>query len=361
MQHVNSTQNSWAQRMRARLDGRTKPVGSLGRLESLAEKVAGITQQELPGPLKKLVVVAAADHGVARHSLYPKAVTSQMVANIYTGGAAVSVLARQAGADVWLVDAGIDWAAGPFASLDAVLALPRDPKLTRSVNASLGAGTHDWSTGSPAMSVEQFRKGVATGRELFRQARAEGYDCIAFGDMGIGNTTAAAALVMALGMGSDSIDRGTGISEEQLSEKRRVILHALEEFGPFVEVEQAMCSVGGFELLIIAGMMSAVVDHPCVCLLDGFPVTAAALAAVRLNLKVGEYLIAGHCSKVSGHRPLLDELGLDPILDLNMRLGEGSGAVLAMSILDAALSIPRDMAGFADAGVDTAAAEEERY
>ncbi len=361
MHYTNNSQNPWAQRMRVRLDGRTKPVGSLGRLEALAERSAGILQDELPPALKKLVIVAAADHGVSSHSLYPKAVTSQMAANIYTGGAAVSVLARQAGADVWLVDAGIDWLAGPFAGFKALETLARDPGLTRSIDASLGAGTNDWSSGGQAMTAEHYAKGLSMGRRLFLEARASGYNCIAFGDMGIGNTTAAAALVMALGMGVDSIDRGTGISEQQLSEKRGVILRALKEFGPFSGVEQAMSSVGGFELLILAGMMSAVPEDPCVFLLDGFPVSASALAAVRLNPEVGDYLLAGHCSKVSGHRPLLRELQLEPILDLDMRLGEGSGAVLAMTILDAALTIPRDMAGFADAGVDTAATEEERY
>lgn len=361
MQHTRSPQNQWAQSMRARLDGRTKPVGSLGRLESLAEQVAGITQHELPPAMKKLVIVAAADHGVSRHSLYPKAVTSQMAANIYTGGAAVSVLARQAGADLWLVDAGIDWAAGPFDSFNAVQALPRDSGLRHSVDLSLGAGTRDWSSGTPAMTPEQYAKGLTAGRELFLEARANGYNCIAFGDMGIGNTTSAAALVMALGMGDDSIDRGTGISEAQLAEKRRVILQAMQDYGPFSGVEQAMSSVGGFELLLLTGMILAVAEDPCVCLLDGFPVSAAALAAVRLNPKLRDYLLAGHCSKVSGHRPILNELGLEPILDLNMRLGEGSGAVLAMTILEAALAVPREMAGFADAGVDTAAGEEERY
>lgn len=361
MHHTMSPQNDWAHSMRARLDGRTKPVGSLGRLESLAERVAGITRQELPPVMKKLVIVAAADHGVSRHSLYPKAVTAQMAANIYTGGAAVSVLARQAGADVWLVDAGVDWAAGPFDSFKAVQALPRDRGLTHSVNLLLGPGTHDWSSGTPAMTPEQYRRGLTAGRELFLQARSAGYTCIAFGDMGIGNTTSAAALVMALGMGAESIDRGTGISEAQLAEKRGVILQSMQDYGPFESVEQAMCSVGGFELLVLTGMILAAVEDPCVCLLDGFPVSAAALAAVRLDPQAGEFLFAGHCSKVSGHRPLLDELGLEPILDLQMRLGEGSGAVLAMSILEAALAIPREMAGFADAGVDTAATEEERY
>jgi nicotinate-nucleotide--dimethylbenzimidazole phosphoribosyltransferase len=351
----------WRIRMRERLDGRTKPVGSLGRLEALAEQLAELYRCELPRIARKLVIVSAADHGVSSLSLYPKAVTSQMVANICTGGAAISVLARQANVDIWLVDAGVDWEAGPFSGFAEIEALPRDPSVTRCIDASLGHGTADWTAEDNAMTPAQYKRGIEKGKQIYRDAREAGYDCIAFGDMGIGNTASAAAVAMALGVAADCIDRGTGISDAQLAEKRRVISAAVAARSPFSGAEEAMQRVGGFELLLICGMLLASAGDPCPCILDGFPVSVAALAAVNLQPNIVRNMVAGHQSKVSGHGPILSRLGLEPILSLGMRLGEGTGAVLAMPILEAATAIPREMAGFADAGVDSADGEEQRY
>ncbi|TVR07324.1 MAG: nicotinate-nucleotide--dimethylbenzimidazole phosphoribosyltransferase, partial [Spirochaetaceae bacterium] len=352
----------WERAMQDRLDGRTKPAGSLGRLERVAAHIATITRSASPRLTRKLVIVTAADHGVSRLSLYPRAVTAQMAANILAGGAAISVLARRAGADVWLVDAGIDWACGLFASFDAMqTAIPRDPTVTRCISASCGPGTGDWASGTPAMTDAQYRTGLEAGQAILREARAAGYDCIAFGDMGIGNTSAAAAVAMALGLDEAVIDRGTGINDAQLAEKRRVIREAVARHAPCPNPADAMTRFGGFELLLMTGMMTALPENPCVALLDGFPVTAAALAAVRLNPAVADFLIAGHQSAVRGHELLLQSLGLEPVLDLGMHLGEGSGAVLAMPVLDTALALAAEMAGFADAQVDTAATEETRY
>ena len=350
------------QAMQNRLDGRTKPVGSLGRLERVAVRVAGITRSARPRLSRKLAIVTAADHGVSRLSLYPRAVTAQMAANIFAGGAAITVLARRAGADVWLVDAGIDWACGPFASFDGMQAItPRAPGVTRCIDASCGPGTSDWTGGVPAMTEAQYHAGLEAGRTILLEARAAGYDCIAFGDMGIGNTSAAAAVAMALGMDEAVIDRGTGISDSQLAQKRRIIAEAVARHAPCPNPADAMTRFGGCELLLMAGMMTALPEQPCVAILDGFPVTAAALAAVRLNRAVVDCLIAGHRSAVRGHELLLQALGLEPVLDLGMRLGEGSGAVLAMPVLETALALAAEMAGFADAHVETAASEETRY
>ena len=352
----------WEQAMQDRLDGRTKPAGSLGRLERVAVRVAGITGSALPRPNRKLVIVTAADHGVSRLSLYPRAVTAQMAANICGGGAAISVLARRANADVWLVDAGIDWASGPFASFDAMqAATPRDPSVTRCISAWCGPGTGDWGSGEAAMREAQYHTGLDAGRTILREARAAGYDCIAFGDMGIGNTSAAAALAMALGMDESVIDRGTGINDAQLAEKRRIIAEAVARHAPCPSPADAMTRFGGFELLLMAGMMTALPENPCIGLLDGFPVTAAALAAVRLNPAVADCLIAGHRSAVRGHEALLQALDLEPVVDLGMRLGEGSGAVLAMPVVETALALAAEMAGFADGGVETAPKDETRY
>jgi nicotinate-nucleotide--dimethylbenzimidazole phosphoribosyltransferase len=312
-------------------DAKTKPRGSLGRLEELGCRLAAI-RGFVPRALDAVIVVAAADHGVAREgvSAYPQEVTAQMVANFAAGGAAVNVLARQAGARLIVVDAGI---AAPF-----------EHESVRSVR--LGAGTANLAEG-PAMTEEQARRGLAAGTALANELRD--VDVVALGDMGIGNTTSASALTAAL-LGVDAglvCGRGTGLDDAGVGRKVETVRRALEVNSG----ADPLTALGGFEIVFLAGLALGCAANGTAVLLDGFITTAAALAATRIDSAVLDVLIASHRSPEPGHALVLEALGLEALLDLELRLGEGSGAALALPLLRASVAILEEMATFDDAGV----------
>jgi nicotinate-nucleotide--dimethylbenzimidazole phosphoribosyltransferase len=333
-----------AREARAALDAKTKPRGSLGRLEELAVRIASVRGTVLPGPLDPSVVVAAGDHGVAREgvSAYPQEVTAQMLANFTGGGAAVAVLCRNAAAHLVVVDAG-------------VVAPPTVPGLC---DLSLGRGTANAAQG-PAMdrvvAVEGVSRGAALGREL--AADGDGAGVVGLGEMGIGNTTVAAALACAL-IGCDPVvacGRGTGLDDAGVAHKVDVVRRMLAVNAPRADDPLgALAAVGGFELAVLAGVALGAAAGRAVVLLDGFISSVAALVATRLAPPLADYLVASHRSPEPGHQLVLDELGLAPLLDLELRLGEGSGAAIALPLLAAARAILVEMATFAEAGVTDA-------
>jgi nicotinate-nucleotide--dimethylbenzimidazole phosphoribosyltransferase len=325
---------------RARQRMLTKPPGSLGRLEELSIWLAGVRADPLPTIREKVIVTAAADHGVARQgvSAYPREVTAQMVLNFLNGGAAVNVLARQAGARVIVVDAGVD------------AELPAHPDLLR---RSAGRGTADLSAG-PAMSREQAVFCIISGAELASEQIAAGADLLAAGDMGIGNTTSSAAITAAItGLPAAAVTgRGTGVSDEQLRFKTETVERALALHKPDAsDGVGVLASVGGFEIGFLAGVLLGAAAGRRPVMLDGFISGAAGLIACAIAPTARDYMVAAHCSAELGHRVLLDHLEKRPLLDLGMRLGEGTGAALAMIILQSAAACLGEMATFASAGV----------
>lgn len=329
-----------AARARRRQDELTKPTGALGRLEALAVQVAGITGQDRPGHDRRLVAVFAADHGVAAEgvSAYPSAVTGQMVRAFAGGRAAVSVLARQAAARLVVVDVGV---ASP---------LPPDlPILHRRVRS----GTAPFAVG-PAMARAEALAAMEIGAAVVEDALDDGLDLLALGEMGIGNTTAASAVAAALlGLPPEAVvGRGTGVDGDGLARKREAVARALAVNRPDpADPIAVLTAVGGLEIAALSGAILRAAAGRVPVILDGFVVGAAALAACALAPAARPFLIAAHCSPEPGHGHILAALGLDPLLEFGMRLGEGSGAALALPIVAAALAAHGGMATFAEAGV----------
>jgi nicotinate-nucleotide--dimethylbenzimidazole phosphoribosyltransferase len=333
-----------AEQARDRLDRKTKPRRSLGRLEDLAMRLAAIYRTADPALPAKAVVVMAADHGVAEEgvSAYPQEVTAQMVLNFAAGGAAINVLARQQGARVVVANLGT-----------------RNPVEAATVrDYRLGPGTSNFARG-PAMSRATAVSALEIGIRLADELAADGVGLIGVGDMGIGNTTAASAITAVLGGGDPArvTGHGTGIDDDRLRNKVRVVERALQVNRPDpADALDVLAKVGGFEIAGLAGVVLGAAARRLPVILDGFITGAAALAAVRLCPEARHYLIASHRSVEPGHAAILGELGTEALLDLTMRLGEGTGAVLAMGLAEAALRILREMATFEAAGVTDAGA-----
>ncbi len=326
---------------RARLDRLTKPPGSLGRLEELAVQVAGITASGRPRIERKVVFVFAGDHGVVAEGVspYPQVVTAQMVANFVRGGAAINVLARRAGADVVVADLGV--AAAEY--------LPP----AGFVSLRIGAGTRNFVSGD-AMSREEALDAIRSGYDLAARTVAPRATLVGLGEMGIGNTTASSAIVAAL-LGcrpGDVVGPGTGLDPEGVRRKAAVVERALQARAPNPEDPlDVLAKLGGFEIAGLVGVALAAAERRVPVLVDGFISGAAALVAARLAPAIRPYLIASHCSAEPGHRAILRALELRPLLDLSLRLGEGTGAALAMPLVEAALAILDEMATFEEAGV----------
>jgi nicotinate-nucleotide--dimethylbenzimidazole phosphoribosyltransferase len=325
----------------ARQDLLTKPRGSLGRLEELSVQLAGITRRcPPPVPAHKAVLVFASDHGVVAQgvSAYPQEVTPQMVYNFLRGGAAINVLARGVGARVVIVDAGV---AAEIAPADGL------------VQGKIAPGTADMSLG-PAMRRDQAHAAIVLGARVAEHEIESGLDLLACGDMGIGNTTAATAIT-AVFTGRSPLDLsgpGTGLPPTGVAKKAEVVKRALSLNRPAAtDGLDVLARVGGFEIGAICGAMLAAAAARVPVVVDGFVATAGALIAAALAPGAVAYMIAGHRSAEPGHAAALTQLGLTPLLDLGMRLGEGTGAVLAMSLIEAAARIINEMATFADAGV----------
>lgn len=328
------------QAARARQGTLTKPPGSLGRLEEISIQVAGITGQHLPKIRDKVIVVMAGDHGVVAEgvSAYSQAVTAQMVRNFLNGGAAINVLARHVGARVVVVDMGM------------AADLPPRPGL---IVKKIAPGTANMALG-PAMTRNQAIQAVEAGAKVVAREIRRGLDLLAPGDMGIGNTTPSAAIAAALTgcPPAEVVGRGTGVDDLGLKRKLKAVERALEVNSPNpVDALDVLSKVGGFEIAGITGAILAAAAHRRPVVVDGFISTAAAMLAVTLQPRVREYLFAGHCSQELGHGRMMEWLGLKPILDLQMRLGEGTGAALATCLIEAACKILVEMATFAEAGV----------
>ena len=328
------------------LDAKTKPPGSLGRLEDLATRLAAIRGEVPTGALPPAIVVAAADHGVAIEGVspYPQEVTGQMLANFAAGGAAVAVLAREAGAPLVVVDAGV--VAPPAA--DGV----------RSEVVDGVRGTGNIAIG-PAMTPHVARQMLERGAALANELADDGIGILAVGDMGIGNTTAASALCAAL-LPVDPLQTcgpGTGLDPAGVAHKVAVVRRALVANGledGSVDPIDTLASVGGLEIAFLAGLILGAASRRVPVLLDGFVTGAAALVAATIAPHVVGSLIAATRSPEPGHPLVLDRLGLEPLLDLGLRLGEGSGAALALPLVRAAIAILTDMATFEAAGVSRA-------
>ncbi len=329
-----------------RLDNLIKPPGSLGRLEELAKRYCLVTGTDKPRIGNKIIFTCAGDHGVAEEgvSAFPKEVTPQMVYNFLRDGAGVNVLARQYGCRVIVVDVGVDHDFEPMEGLEI---------------RKMGRGTRNMTKG-PAMTREEAERAVLVGVEMVEKYR-DGLDIIGTGDMGIGNTTPSSAIVSVI-TGTDPVEvtgRGTGIDDHSLKGKIAIIKKAIavNETDPQDSLG-VLAKVGGYEIAAIAGLVIGAALHKIPVVVDGFISTAGALIAAEMNPLVKSYIIAAHQSVEIGHRKMLERLEQIPLLDLHLRLGEGTGAAIGISLVEAGVKILTEMATFADAGVSEK--EEEK-
>lgn len=337
------------EQMQAHLDGLTKPRGSLGKLEEYAMRLATIQGRVPPRVNRMLVVVLAADHGIANAgvSLYPQEVTGQMVTNFASGGAAINVLARHCGFDVLVVDAGV------AATIEEIPGRVQVLKVR--------AGTNNALEG-PAMSESEREEAIANGERLADRIAREGYDLVAIGDMGIGNTTVAAAMLCSMGFGIDEVvDRGTGIDERTLEHKRGVVRSILDRHPGLHTPRLVVERVGGTDSATTMGLILGLRGAGIACVLDGFPVTSAAWLAFTEDPSVRDFCFAGHRSRVRGHQVVLKRMELEAVVDLHLRLGEGTGAVIGGKMLQLAAAITNEMATFDSAGVTASTGDEEDY
>lgn len=329
---------AFARAVREAINGKTKPVGALGRLETLAAQIADVQQTLEPIAERCRLTVFAADHGIVAEgvSAYPQEVTRQMLLNFLAGGAAANVIAQALGVEFSLVDSGV---AGP--------AVEHDGLLSRRIDA----GTRN-SVEQPAMTASQCAAALDAGRLI---GGGGSHEVACFGEMGIGNTSSA-SLVAAklLGLHTDSLaGPGTGLDAAGLALKRRVLAAAAARTPAELEPMTALCEYGGFESVMLTGAVLGAVETGKLALVDGFIATVSALAAVRMSPGVKRHLVFAHRSAEPGHDVVLEALGAEPLLDLNMRLGEGTGALLAWPLVQAAAAMLRDMASFDSAGVST--------
>jgi nicotinate-nucleotide--dimethylbenzimidazole phosphoribosyltransferase len=341
---IESPSQQWLAKARARLDVLTKPLGSLGRLEDFAAQMVSIREEAFAEPMRKAVYVFAADHGVTAEgvSAYPSEVTRQMVLNFLAQGAAVNVLAKLHRVEIHVVDVGVDAA---FDRIDGLL------------HHKVRRGTRNMMR-EPAMNEDELSNALDVGLKLADSAREKSYNLVAVGEMGIGNTTAASAITSALTREPVNLitGKGTGLNSEALKRKCLVIEAVLAKHFdnlPANPLDVLRC-VGGLEIAAMTGFILGAARHRIAVVVDGFISTAAAAIAFALAPQVSDYLFAGHQSEEPGHKALLEYIGLKPILTLNMRLGEGTGAVLAMPILESAMCLYNQMATFESAGVSEA-------
>ncbi len=326
-----------AQKRQAQL---TKPAGSLGRLESIAVQVAGITGQAVPALGKKRVILCAGDHGITAEgvSAFPSEVTPMMVLNFLKGGAAINALARQAGAEVQVIDVGV------------AVELPKNRQLIR---AKVAPGTRNFKL-EPAMTEAECQKALEWGVRLADQAKKDKVKWVVLGEMGIGNTTSAAALMAALlpCAVEDVTGFGTGIDRTQWMNKCRVIQEALQRHRlGLAKPLEALQKVGGLEIAALTGVVLGCAKNRIPVVVDGFITSSAFLVAYRLNPQVKDFAFFSHRSEEPGHTKFYEILGVEPLLNLQMRLGEGTGGALALNILEAAVRAHAEMATFESAKV----------
>ena len=326
--------------LQAKIDQKTKPLGALGQLERLALQI-GLMQNSLTPHLQKTsLLIFAGDHGIAQAgvSAYPPSVTAQMVANFLSGGAAISVFAKQHGLNLWIVDAGVN------ADLVA------HPRL---INAKIAKGTANFLV-QPAMSTQECQSAIEAGAQLVIEQQQQGCNCIGFGEMGIGNTSSAALLMhclLNLPL-AECAGRGTGLNDEQLLYKIAVLEQARHQHHMTNEPLTVLATFGGFEIAMLVGAMLQAAALRMVIMIDGFITTAALLVASCINSRVSDYCIFTHVSNEQGHQKLLAHFNAKPLLQLDLRLGEGSAVALAYPLLQSAVLFLNEMATFDEAGVD---------
>ncbi|HOL65265.1 MAG TPA: nicotinate-nucleotide--dimethylbenzimidazole phosphoribosyltransferase [Accumulibacter sp.] len=327
--------------LQARIDSKTKPLGSLGQLEKLALQIGEIQQTLTPRLAQPHLLVFAGDHGAARAgvSAYPQEVTWQMVENFLAGGAAINVFARHNDLSLQVIDAGVAHDFGIRAGL---------------VDAKIAAGTQNYLE-QPAMSAEQCQLAIERGATIVRELAGRGCRVLGFGEMGIGNSAAAALLTHCLTGEAlaECIGRGTGLNDAGLARKKQLLAQAAARAAlpPQADPQRVLAEFGGYEMAMICGALLAGAEAGMLLLIDGFIVTAALMAAVAIAPAVRDYCVFCHRSAEPGHRVLLNALQAEPLLDLGLRLGEGTGAALAWPLVRAAVAFLDEMASFASAGV----------
>ncbi len=326
--------------LQAKIDQKTKPLGSLGQLESLALQIGRCQNSLTPSLAKPCIVIFAGDHGIveAGVSAYPQTVTAQMVANFLAGGAAISVFARQHDIDLLIVDAGVN------------ADLASHPQL---IDAKIGKATQNCLT-HPAMSAEECAKAVQAGADLVLRQHQSGCNCIGFGEMGIGNSSSAALLMHRLtGLSLvRCVGRGTGLNDGQLQHKVTVLQRALNLHKGATEPLDVLATFGGFEVAMMVGAYLKAAELGMLILVDGFIAGTALLVAHKLHPHVLDYCVFSHISSEQGHQALLHQFNAKPLLNLALRLGEGSGIALAYPLVQSAVVFLNEMATFAEAGVD---------
>lgn len=338
---IEPVETVWLERGAARQLELTKPPNSLGKLEEIANRLCAIQANLQPNVERREIFVFAASHGVSAENVspYPASVTAQMVLNFLRGGAAINALAKTAGADLTVVDIGVD---GDFTETQ--------PNFVR---AKVAKGTNNFTRGA-AMSEEQMRAAVETGIELSQVAKNRNTKIIGLGEMGIGNTTAASAVTSALlGIAPNAcVGRGTGVDDAMLAHKIEIVRRALEINQPDANnAFDVLRKVGGFEIAGLVGLCMAAAAERIAIVTDGFIATAAVALAVKVCPSVRDYVFASHLSVECGHHALLDFVGQKPLFDFEMRLGEGTGAALAMNVVAAAIAAFNEMATFSSANV----------
>ena len=323
-----------------KINQKTKPLGALGRLEEIALQI-GLIQNNLSPQLNKpTMLVFAGDHGIAASavSAYPQAVTAQMVLNFLNGGAAINVFAKQNNMQLRVIDAGVNH---DF------------PAHTDLINAKIAKGTHNFFV-KPAMSQTQCEQALTLGASIVKKEIDAGSNVLAFGEMGIANTASASCLMSVLcGFPIEQcVGRGTGLDDAGLVRKTDVLKQAIKHHALNTEVAvRVLATFGGFEIAMMVGAMLATAEQKAVILIDGFIATAALLVAYKMQPNILDYCIFAHCSNETAHKKLLEYLGAKPLLDLGLRLGEGTGAVLAYPLVQAAVNFLNDMASFESAGI----------
>jgi nicotinate-nucleotide--dimethylbenzimidazole phosphoribosyltransferase len=339
--HIEPTHNEPLQAaLVSQINQKTKPLGALGRLETLALQLGLVQKTERPTLQQPTMLVFAGDHGIVAEGVspYPQAVTAQMVLNFLNGGAAINVFARQHGFDLHVVDSGVNAVFQPHPLL---------------IDAKLGMGTENFRH-QPAMTTEQCAQAIARGAQIARDAIAQGCNVLALGEMGIGNTSSASCLMSVLcGLPMHQcVGRGTGLSDKGLQHKLSVLTSALQTHHVSADDPlQALAVFGGFEIAMMVGALLAAAEARATLLIDGFIATSALLVASKLYPQVIDYCVFAHCSDESGHSMMLAHLNAQPLLHLSLRLGEGTGAVLAYPLLQSAVAFLNEMASFESAGV----------
>lgn len=329
-----------ADSLQQKIDQKTKPLGALGKLEVLAKKIGSIQNTLTPSLNNPVIVIFAGDHGLAKEGVspYPQEVTWQMVYNFLQGGAGINVFAKQNGLKIKVVDAGVNYDFEPHPDL---------------INSKIGKGTCSCLQ-EPAMTESQCLEAMFKGGTVVEALSAEGTNIIGFGEMGIGNTSSA-SLIMSL-LCKEPIEkcigRGTGLSDEGLDRKKKILAEVLQKQNHKEHsVESALRTFGGFEIVMMCGAMLKAAELGMVLIIDGFIASAALLAASKIDPLVLEYCIFAHKSDEQGHKCMLQHLNAEPLLDLGMRLGEGTGAAVAYPLIQASVNFLNEMASFESAGV----------